>query len=391
MKKFCAILVLSSLFVGCAVTVDQPSNNSQQVSPQPFAGGGEIMANRVNTAQKSGVPAVNKDELLSVTLKTCTDQSGLAADKCFEAYFLEKSKKDGPEAAFAELKVLYERSADAKAYCHPLSHVIGHGAVVRYPDVNQAYEHGDDFCWSGYYHGVMEEIMEKIGMNNLSEKLDTICAKMPGKASYSFQYYNCVHGMGHGLMDVMGDKLIPSLKMCDNLTGSWEQQSCYSGIFMQNIINDGLEFHKADLKPSDTVYPCTVVDQKYKEVCYLMQTSYMLKINNYNFKETFDICFKVDKGFEITCYRSLGRDASGSTVSDIAQTRTNCLFGSDYTQQSECFVGAVKDFVSYYHSDVKAKQLCATLNDSKQSAQAIEGEKMADYCTQTVVDYYKSF
>ena len=271
-----------------------------------------------------------------------------------------------------------------------MAHAIGHAAVDKYSTVAQAFEHGNSYCWSGYYHGVMEEILQRMG-KDFSTNLDSICADIPGKSSYSFMYYNCVHGMGHGLMDVEGDDLFKSLKTCDNLTGNWEQQSCYSGVYMQNVINDGLVFHSAHLKPNDTVYPCNAVDQKYKEQCYLMQTSYMLKINGYDFKKTFDICAKVDKGFSVTCYRSMGRDASGSTVSDLQKTRNICLLGKDYTQQSECIVGAVKDFISYYHGIDKATQLCASLDDPSESPKALERPTMAQYCLDTATNYYKTF
>lgn len=383
---------------GCqAVPLNQDGSDSQENTTQQFATV-EDQVTRTgmigNTySQQAGndlylmqqsqenVPGVDTQQLLSGTLKKCMDQGGMKADKCFETYFRDKSENDGPEAAFAELKVLYGISPEARSYCHPLAHEIGHGAVMKYPDVNDAYKHGSDFCWSGYYHGVMEEIMGNIGMDNLGSELNNICSKMTGKDQYSFNYYNCVHGMGHGLMDVMGDKLLSALQMCDNLTGSWEENSCYSGVFMQNVINDGLEYHTADLKPEDTVYPCNMVPQKYKDQCYLMQTSYMLKINHYDFQKTFDICAHVDKGFEVTCYRSLGRDASGSTISDLQKTHDICMSGKDFTQKSECFVGAVKDFISYYHSDVKAKELCNSIDD----------EAISRYCLDTAAAYYKTF
>ena len=44
------------------------------------------------------------------------------------------------------------------------------------------------------------------------------------------------------------------------MTKSWERQSCYSGVFMQNIVANGSGMHKAvDLKPSDPIYPCDAV------------------------------------------------------------------------------------------------------------------------------------
>jgi|GEM_PF-1596189 len=331
-----------------------------------------------------------RQAVLAGPAKDCLDKVGSKADDCFDAYVRERTKEDGVQAAFTDLKVLYDVSPTVQSYCHPLAHAIGHAAVDKYPTVAEAFEHGNSFCWSGYYHGVMEQIMENMGESFVS-KIDTICADIPGKAQYSFSYYNCVHGMGHGLMDVEGDDLFKSLKMCDKLTGAWEDQSCYSGVFMQNVINDGLAFHSANLKPDDTVYPCNAVDTPYKDQCYLMQTSYMLKINGYDFKKTFDICANVDKGFSVTCYRSLGRDASGSSVSDLQKTHDTCLLGNDYTQQSECIVGAVKDFISYYHGIDKANLLCQSLNDPKQTQQALEGPRMVQYCLNTASNYYKSF
>lgn len=390
MKKSLFMLVLGVFLSGCSGNGVLDRALDVQTQPADYlTKTGMIRTTYENTGQtqylmrqsqqSSTVP--EKEKLVAGPVKECLSQTGLVANKCFEKYFREKGESLGPQAAFADLKVLYDVSAQVRSYCHPLAHEIGHAAVVMYPDVDEAYQHGDDFCWSGYYHGVMEEIMEKIGEEHLGAKLNDICANITGKENYSFNYYNCVHGMGHGLMDIMGDKLIDSLKMCDNLTGWWEQQSCYSGVFMQNVINDGLEYHKADLKPENTVYPCNIVDKRYKDQCYLMQTSYMLKINHYDFKKTFEICSKVDQGFEITCYRSLGRDASGSTVSDLKRTHDICLLGGDYTQQSECLVGAVKDFISYYHDDAKAKQLC----------KSFDGEKTQQYCLETVKDYYKTF
>ena len=112
-----------------------------------------------------------------------------------------------------------------------------------------------------------------------------------------------------------------------------------------------------------------------------MQTSYMLKVTKYDFKKVFDLCEKADKGYEDTCYRSLGRDASGSSISNVEQTHAKCSLGKNYEQQSNCIVGASKDFVSYFHSDVQAYALCDSLDD----------KNMTQLCRETVKDYYKVF
>jgi len=324
----------------------------------------------------------SSEELRNGPADVCLDETdGEKAFDCFDKYLTKRVAETDPITAFKELRVMYDMSPMVQTYCHPLSHSIGHAAVDKYPKVADAYTHGEDFCWSGYYHGVIESYIGKIGFENLPKEINNICTDIPGKDTYSFDYYNCVHGVGHGVMAITGDELFDALKLCDDLNGAWEKSSCYSGVFMENVIADGRNHKTEYLKPEDPVYPCNAVDAPYKETCYLMQTSYMLKVTNYDFKKVFDLCEGVDPGFAVTCYRSLGRDASGSSVSDIAQTKEKCFNGKDYEQKSECIVGAVKDFISYYYSDVKAKQLCQSLGD----------DKMEKLCMDTAAEYYAYF
>jgi len=62
--------------------------------------------------------------------------------------------------------------------------------ALKYPDVGDAYVKGDHFCWSGYYHGVMEGILRDTIPEELPRVIDSICDGIPGKETYSFDYYN---------------------------------------------------------------------------------------------------------------------------------------------------------------------------------------------------------
>ncbi len=240
---------------------------------------------------------------------------------CYESYYAKLVKEKGIAAAFDDLKAKYKTTSYVIAQCHPLTHVIGRVAALGFNDPAEAFVKGDGFCWSGYYHGVMEGVIEKRGLKNALNNLNDICANIEGKERYSFDYYNCVHGLGHGLMANTEDELFNSLLYCNKLTGSWEQQSCWSGAFMENVIVDGLNHKTKYLIPSKPLYPCTVLKKKYKSTCYLMQTSYVLKITGGDFVKTFNWCKKADAGFENTCYESLGRDASGRSSSNVAVTK----------------------------------------------------------------------
>ena len=154
---------------------------------------------------------------------------------------------------------------------------------------------------------------------------------------------------------------------------------------MQNIMfaqtpDQEVGYQPKYLKNDDPMYPCTAVEDKYQEQCYLMQTSHALQLKNYDFKVVFGLCDTTPQPNDIICYQSLGRDASGQSISNVEQTRDKCLLGRDFEAQSNCIIGAAKDFVSYFHSDVQAKQLCDSLEPS-----------LATVCHSTVKGYYASF
>ncbi len=311
-------------------------------------------------------------------LKAC--EVGNTDLDCYMDFYEKKTMQDGVDEAFKFLKKEYKVNPYVVSQCHPITHVIGHAGLKLYPEVYEAFNHGDPYCWSGYYHGVMEEIAERIGIENVIKELNNICSTIPGKESYSFNYYNCVHGLGHGVMAVNNDELFIALDICSTLVGDWEKESCYGGVFMENVIIDNKGEFTKFLKPEDPLYPCNAVDLKYKSSCYLMQTSYALKVRNQDFAKIFEICRTADKGFESICFQSLGRDASGSTSSNAEKTKERCDLGKDYFEKSNCITGAVKDFISYFHSDKEAKKFCSSLTPD-----------LKENCLTVAESYYKTF
>ena len=298
----------------------------------------------------------------------------------YENYYSNITQKNGVDYAFAKLKKDYDLHPDIKSDCHQITHAIGRAAAEKYIDVGQAFQHGDSFCWSGYYHGVMEGLLIKVKTTNMSGKINFICSNISGKEKYSFDYYNCVHGLGHGVMYTNENELFQSLKICDDLDGWWEQNSCYGGVFMENVISDDKYHFTKYLKIDDPFYPCNKVEEKYKGTCYLMQTSHMLDLKDWNFEKVFQLCSQVEADFQDTCYQSLGRDASGYTESDVEKTKRICMFGKDFQQRSNCVIGAAKDFVAYYHSATEAKKLCTS-----------SPKRLKEMCFTTVNEFLGNF
>ena len=304
-------------------------------------------------------------------------ESILCLEKSYQTYTAQK----GVAAAFVKLKAAYKTDPAVQADCHQLTHVIGRTEADMVNNVDIAYAQGDNFCWSGYYHGVMESIVSRIGASNLPKALPTICAPIQSKQPYSFYAFNCFHGLGHGAMDVSNSNLFASLKMCDLLPDDWTQESCYGGVFMENEMDEvNPDHHTVYLKAGQPMYPCTAVADKYKQQCYLMQTSHALRAANQNFSQVFTECSVIGQAYVDSCYQSLGRDASGSSDSTVAPTVYACMLGQTEDAKENCVIGAVKDFISYYHSDQQANGLCNALPSDLQSV-----------CQTTKTSYYATF
>jgi hypothetical protein len=305
---------------------------------------------------------------------------------CYATYYAELSYDKGTTAAVTDMKQAYESDDYVKAECHQLTHIVGRTAFEKSQSLEKAYTNGDNFCWSGFYHGAIEQAIGNLGTQKIKDNTATICQSFADKQIYSFNHFNCVHGLGHGLMAVASYNLFDGLKYCDNTRLQWEKESCYGGVFMENVMvasrGDGTS---AYLDANRPLYPCTEVGNNYKQQCYLMQTSYILQHNGYDFADAFKWCAKADTGFVETCYQSAGRDASGSTNSDVARTVDNCrrsleVDPNNDTALRNCMLGADRDFVSYYHDDKKALELCAAF-----------GGSLTEQCKVDVANYYSTF
>jgi hypothetical protein len=307
--------------------------------------------------------------------------------QCYAKYYATLSYTQGTASAMKDMEAEYNTDEFVKSQCHQLTHVVGRTAYEKTNSLEKAYAEGDNFCWSGFYHGAIEQAAKRLGAEKIKQQANTICKAFADKQRYSFNHFNCVHGLGHGLMAVSDYNLPDALTLCDNLDDSWEESSCYGGVFMENVMvasrGDGTS---AYFKADEPLYPCTYVENTYKEQCYLMQTSYVLQHNGYDFTKTFAECAKADTGYIDTCYRSLGRDASGSTVSEVARTVANCrtVYNSGVADAesaiTSCMLGADRDFVSYYHGIDKANELCDAF-----------GGTLTATCKQDVAEYYKTF
>ena len=309
-----------------------------------------LVADFVATASRGSgkVPSFKPDK---TTIADCKRNN---APGCFRQAFGNIAYAKGPQTALALLDRDSRTVSGVQADCHQIAHNIGHAGLAHYHNnAAVALAHGAMTCNSGYYHGVIERAFAGVPRERVTRIARRLCT---GRAvtKETFLLYQCVHGLGHGLMIYSGLDLPYSLKVCHQLQTRFDRVSCTGGVFMQNLM-PGMGTSRY-LRKNDPIYPCNAVAKRDKVYCYLMVTSRILTLNGYDWQKTAATCRRSEKGWVATCFQSYGRDASGFTQYQPQRTIRLCLLaGKD---AGECMYGAARDYGNNYAGGPQAARLC---------------------------------
>ena len=263
---------------------------------------------------------------------------------CQERRSLQIARSRGAAAALRDLAREMADSGYVRAACHQLTHRIGRATGAKAGIA--AFRAGDPVCGAGYYHGVTEAVMTKLGADGAVRRAATVCAAVRKPGRRSPDEANCVHGMGHGYMGVLRRRVGASLRACDGLRAGWERRDCYSGVFMENHATAG-DSGQGSLRPDEPLYPCTAVAPRYKTQCYERQSTYALFVNDGDVAAVFALCAQAERGFRSACRRGLGGDVAAETKlvgagrAQAAARRRLCMLGESSRARADCVTGAV--------------------------------------------------
>jgi hypothetical protein len=283
-------------------------------------------------------------------------ECGSGDQRCYEQAFGNLAYYRGPEAALSLFDRKVQADSAIEAGCHRTVHSIGSAALARFRgNVARAFVHGSASCGSGYYHGILERsLIDASSREEMARITREICSD-PVVRRREFIAYQCVHGLGHGLMINSGYQLPVSLKICDELLTAWDRNSCYGGVFMENI-SSSYGVRSTWLRDDDLLYPCNAVARRYKEYCYLIVTSRVLEANGYDWQTTARTCETAERGWIDICFQSLGRDASGVTRFDVRRIRELCALAG--SSEGECLYGAARDMTNHFAGPQRSTELC---------------------------------
>ncbi len=308
-----------------------------------------VAAYVADAAAKSPVSVAAAFEPDDTKLADCKADSA-----CFEQAFGNVAYYEGPKRALAVFAEKIETDPTV-AVCHRIAHALGAGGLAHYDgDVGSAFVDGSAVCWSGYYHGILERAFAGVSEEDLPAVSRRLCESAQVRRS-DFIAYQCVHGLGHGLMIYTDYDMPMSLETCDALVTSWDQTSCTGGVFMENLQTSYGTLSKW-LRADDPLYPCPTVAERHKLYCYLMVTSRILDVVGGDWKKTVEWCNKAEPDWVATCFQSLGRDASGRSLQDSAEIVRICALAKE--MESQCIYGAARDITSMDAGARRSSKFC---------------------------------
>ena len=265
-------------------------------------------------------------------------------------------KRYGPAAT---VRILSENESRVGVDCHQRAHVMGRLAYEQFGAI--AFSLSGHECHSGGYHGATEAFFHDRGTSNLQSDIGVVC----GAGLNNFFRHQCVHGIGHGLMAWTSYELLDALELCDLLEAGSDQQSCFSGVFMENVVGglSGSMGHFSEFLSDDPHFPCNILDDRYVVPCYFFQSSRMIQVFGGDFERLAAACAEAPSAAHAVCFGSMGRDVGGVTRGDPEGAIRLCSHAEDPANRLDCLDGAVQDSFWDPSGADDALAFCRTLGE----------------------------
>lgn len=326
-----------------------------------------------------------------VNLTSDLDSEKLLYDDAFMDEMLRSYSVRSLTASLSRLG--YMRGID----CHNRAHEMGRRAYELFGGV--AFKSCGIECHSGCRHGATEAFFAERGTADLIGSMQELCGDEVGNR---FHMHQCVHGVGHGLMAWYDYDLYDALAACDLIQQEYHQKSCYSGVFMENIVgsigqDEAGSPHYTKYLSDDPHYPCNAVADKYKHECYWLQTDQMHRLLS-SFDAIGALCAEAPEPFRFACFHSMGRTSSGQMQFDPVKSYEVCESIVYVPGRNWCAEGALNNLMWDSSQADGAIEFCALSLESSfeevcydrlvtQATEVIPRAGMREFCDKLPEQY----
>lgn len=274
-----------------------------------------------------------------------------------------------PARSIQELKALSDNPSVARA-CHPFLHHIGKEAYKKYQNFADAMNYQDSYCNSGYVHGVIQQYFSD-GQDIEAKVTETCRAE-----TTAFSRWQCIHGVGHGVMYAEGNVLDESLKLCELLPNEADIKTCANGVFMEQfIVTDHSGHIREDTTKDTDISVCTSQKKTYQPTCLLYAPTAYLEKNSNDYPGAFRYCANDEELLVVYCASGVGSQAMKDQIAAPDRVAKICAQAEKDNYVAACISGASSLYVYQHESSKKAYELCK--NEFKDYRTICEGSVWA--------------
>ncbi len=268
-----------------------------------------------------------------------------------KASIMKSIQQQGGSKAYERFKV--EVKDRDIAYQHFAAHLFGQALYQKMGE--KGISVCDDNFLFGCYHGLFSDAIVSNGLGVVG-KLEEVCTKKRGEVA------NCVHGMGHGIMEYVGhSKLNKALDTCSETLSKGVLFECYSGVFMEYYF----PFFGSYQVPGFTEYePCTQIAGKYKKDCFFSLPQKWLITTNRNYQYMGKLCDGLeDEEPEKSCFLGIGFYVPLESNNSFQKSTDICSKMPNENGVEKCLLGA--SWGSLYTAPSLSQALCNVYNNKK--------------------------
>jgi hypothetical protein len=245
---------------------------------------------------------------------------------CLRQAYANLVYREGAGAALARLAEAMNSDRDILSQCHQISHWMGAAGLLRAEgDLGSAFVEGNETCGSGYWHGVMQARIGGLLADSesaLTESLDTLCASEMIRTS-PWIAWQCVHGLGHGLLIARDYEIPAALEGCETLSRPWDVDVCANGIFMENIVPSIPGAERPWIRAGDPEYPCREMPERHQASCYQYSADQLIEISGFG-PQTATGCLAFTPNWIDACLDGLGRVVGAASAYRPGEVATLC-------------------------------------------------------------------
>jgi len=264
-----------------------------------------------------------------------------------------------PRVALLEAERRAKEDSVFSNSCHALAHHIGHAAYEKYQDFGVVMQYAEPSCNVGYVHGVSQAHFQS--NQDITAELLSVCSNYSVDTSLGWE---CVHGIGHGLMLATQNSVPASLEHCDTFADETKRYACQTGLFMENF-NTNSMFHPSDfLEEENPFQMCSSLEERYQEPCNHYAVHYYIRSRENNFHAGLERCAGLAEAASISCARGVGDLAIKEHIHSPNEVERLCMSAETSPMQYACISGMTALFTNQYGNKNDGWDLCQQLTTS---------------------------